>query len=598
MDESLRPGVIGNERGLKDAVARTVERARFTLATYKVEALCAGILLAMSLNLVAVTARKSITTDELVLIPAAYYHLVTDDFQLVREHPPLCKLLAGVPLLLIQPDELSPQQIDPSASRDALEWSYAMRFWQDNRARFDTISFWARMPMIALTLALGVLVFVFARDLFGPRAALFAVALFALEPTILAHARIVQTDMPAAFGFLLSAFALHRYLRAPNWKLACGVGAAAGVAMLGKYSMIIVGPILFLVFIVLLWQQPRRRATLRTHAMVAGLALLLTVNAGYFFHHRPLTQTDSQWIVTSFPSSSTTVLSSVRALRFVLPTDFVMGVFWQLHHSRKGHPAGLLGMYSQRGWWYYFPVAFALKTTIPFLLLSLSSLAWGLYRVVSKRDSRLLIMLVPFALYTAFIMASPIDIGIRYYLPAFSFLIILAGGLLDALLQKRTSRRTRLAGASVVVVAFSWMCLEAWRAYPNYMPYMNQFASSRPHWWYLSDSNVEWGDDVKELATYLRARGETRVRTLLLAGYITLDLYGVNYLSALTPSEESPPRYTAVGASFLNGSTVPFYEVDGKLVSDEVRVNTFDSFRHRTPEAVIGNSIYVYRTHD
>jgi hypothetical protein len=147
-------------------------------------------------------------------------------------------------------------------------------------------------------------------------------------------------------------------------------------------------------------------------------------------------------------------------------------------------------------------------------------------------------------------------------------------------------------------MVFSWMCLEAWRSYPNYMPYMNQLASSRPHWWYLSDSNVEWGDDVKELATYLRARGETRVRTLLLAGYITLDLYGVNYLSALMPSEESPPRYTALGASFLNGSTVPFYEVDGKLVSDEVRVNTFDSFRHRTPEAVIGNSIYVYRTHD
>ncbi len=250
--------MIGNKHWLMDDAARNFERARLALATYRVEALCAGILLAMSLNLVAVTARKSITADELVLIPAAYYHLVTNDFQLVSEHPPLCKLLAGLPLLFVQPNELAPQQIDPSISRADREWSYAMRFWQDNRARFDTISFWARMPMIALTLALGVLIFFFARDLFGPRAALLAVALFALEPTILAHARVVQTDIPAAFGFLLSAFALHRYLRAPNWKLACGVGAAAGVAMLGKYSMIIVGPILFLVFLVLLWRQPRR----------------------------------------------------------------------------------------------------------------------------------------------------------------------------------------------------------------------------------------------------------------------------------------------------------------------------------------------------
>jgi hypothetical protein len=72
-----------------------------------------------------------------------------------------------------------------------------------------------------------------------------------------------------------------------------------------------------------------------------------------------------------------------------------------------------------------------------------------------------------------------------------------------------------------------------------------------------------------------------------------LSFYDVEHLNALEPAEDSSARYTALGASFLNGSTVPFYEVDGKRVSNEQRVNTFDSFRHRTPEAVIGNSIYV-----
>ncbi len=578
--------------------ARTFERARLAVATYKVEAMCAGILLAMSLNLVAVTARKSITADELVLIPAAYYHLVTNDFQLVSEHPPLCKLLAGLPLLFVQPNELAPQQINPSSSRPEREWAYSMRFWEDNRARFETISFWARMPMVVLTLALGVLIFVFARDLFGPRAALLAVALFALEPTIPAHARVVQTDIPAAFGFLLSTFALHRYLRAQNFKLACGVGAAAGVAMLGKYSMIIVGPILFLVFVVLLWRQPRRRAALAAHAVVAALVLLLVVNAGYFFDNRRLTQNDSKWVADSFPTSTPTVWTSVRTLKVVLPADFVMGVYWQLRHSREGHPAGLLGMYGQRGWWYYFPVAFSLKTTIPFLLLSLGSLAWCAHRLIRKREWRLLVLLVPFALYTAFLMISPLNIGIRYYLPGYTFLFILSGGLLDALLRKRSSRRTSLVWASIVVVALSWMCLETLRAYPNYTSYMNQLASTRPHWWYLSDSNLEWGDEVKELGAYLRDRGEIRARAMLLGGYVTLGFYGVNYVDAVAPTAESPPRYTAIGASFLNGSTVPFYQVNGKRVSDEERVNTFDSFRHRTPEAVIGNSIYVYRMHE
>ena len=547
----------------------------------------------MALNLVATTARKSITADELVLIPAAYYNLVTDDFQLVREHPPACKLLAGIPLLFLQPQEPRPDSLG-SLTRADREWEYAMRFWQDNRAQFEAISFWSRVPMIALTVGLALLTFIFARDMFGSRAALFAVALFALEPTMLAHGRVVQTDVVAAFGLLLTLFALYRYWLAPNWKRAAVVGAAAGIAMLTKFSMIIVGPALLLVFIALLLFS-RRRRSVGWHGLVAAVTLLLVVNAGYFFRHRALGKEDTEWIARSFPDYSTTVLASVRALRFILPTDFLIGLYWQLHHSNEGHPAGLLGMYSQRGWWYYFPVAFALKTTIPFLLLSLASLGWAIYRVGFKRDWKLLFLLVPFLLYTVFVMMSPIDIGVRYYLPAFAFLFISSGALLDSLLRKKLTRRTHLLLASSVMLMLVWAGVEAIRAYPNYMPYMNQFASARPHWWYLSDSNVEWGDDVKELAEYLRSRGETRTRALLLGGYVTLGFYGVEYVDALSPVEPSPPRYLALGASFLNGSTVPGQEVNGRFVSETERVNTFAEFRRRAPEAIIGDSIYVFR---
>src|SRR5205085_5094378 len=102
----------------------------------------------------------------------------------------------------------------------------------------------------------------------------------------------------------------------------------------------------------------------------------------------------------------------------------------------------------------------------------------------------------------------------------------------------------------------------------------------------------------KALATWLRARGETRVRGLLLGCFATLDFYQVNYIDALGTPAAITPRYTALGASFLNGSTVPPYEIKGRRVPDHVRVNTFDSYRSRKPEAIIGNSIYVYRDAD
>jgi hypothetical protein len=309
-----------------------------------------------------------------------------------------------------------------------------------------------------------------------------------------------------------------------------------------------------------------------------------------------LTEADSFWIQTFFPSPKGVVWASVRVLKLLLPTDFVMGVYWQINHSREGHPAGLLGMYSLHGWWYYFPVAFALKTTLPFLILSFCALVWGTWTVFGRQQRCLLFLLVPFAVYTALMMVTPINIGVRYYLPGYLFLIILSAGLLETLFRRRASRRASLISTTAGVILLSSMVVATGRAYPHYMSYLNELAVAKPRWWYLSDSNVEWGDDVKELADYLRSSGETRVRAVLLGGFATLGFYGVNYEDAVSPAAPPSSRYIAIGASFLNGSTVPYYQVEGKRVSDEERVNTFAAYRDRVPEAVIGNSIYVYRT--
>lgn len=550
----------------------------------------------MSLNMLAVIARKSITLDETVMIPSAYYHLAAGNFQLVHDHPPLCKILAALPLLLVQPKEISKQ--DEAGEPNAPEREAALQghFWHDNRNQFEQISFWARVPMIALAAALGVLIFVFARELFGDRAAVFAVALYSIEPTVLAHGRVVQTDVPAAFGYLLVCFALWRYLHNRQWRSAVWLGVACGIALLSKFSMLIIAPALAVVLVVLIWKHRSQLRMLAGHAAIVTVVSALVIQATYFFHSRHLVPADALWISEAFPERSMAVATTVSLLSYILPTDYVLGVFWQLWHSGEGHSAGLMGMYDMKGWWYYFPVAYTLKTTIPFLLLSLAALSWATYAAIRKSEYRLLILLVPFAIYTVFVMLSPINIGVRYYLPAYSFLFILSGALLDSIL-----RRKKLLGTGIVFVLLTWMAFESVRTYPHYMSYVNQLAWQQPHWWYLSDSNVEWGDDVKEVATYLRERGETRVRSALLGGFLLLHMNGVDNLDLITNEPDKLPqtRYTAIGASFLNGSTVPSREVNGVPISEEQRVNYFDAYRHRTPEAVFGGgSIYLYREHE
>ena len=229
-------------------------------------------------------------------------------------------------------------------------------------------------------------------------------------------------------------------------------------------------------------------------------------------------------------------------------------------------------------------------------LLSLASLAWCVYELIKKRDQKILVILIPFAVYTIFVLFSKINIGVRYYLPAFPFLFIAGGAFLDWLL----GRPARRFGVVVAAVLLCWMGVEAVRAFPDQMPYFNQLAASRPHWWYLSDSNVEWGDDVEQLAAYLKARGETRVGAAVSAGWTTLTQYGVDYVDLLSqPADWTPDtRYVAIGAGFLNGSTVPARLINDRWSTEEERVNFFDAYRRRTPEVVIGNSIYLYRIHE
>ncbi|HVG29545.1 MAG TPA: glycosyltransferase family 39 protein [Pyrinomonadaceae bacterium] len=574
-----------------NAARRAPQGARRFVVPRGQELLCALLLAAMAANMLTVVGRKGITTDEILMIPAGYYQLLTSEFRLVNEHPPLAKFVAGLPLLFLRPKTLDHA---PPAEK---QWDCVVTFWSDNRPDFERISFWARVPMIALAAALGVLLFVFARDLFGGRAAALAVALYSLEPTVLAHGRVVQTDVPAAFGYLLLFYTLRRYALAPTRRRALWLGLAAGLGVIAKFSMLLAGPVLAAAFLLLLWRAPRDgrpRAALAADACLAALALLLVIYAAYSFDRRALVGSDVHLIGLLYPANVAQVTRAVAAFSRVLPADFVLGVLWQIHHNAEGHPASLLGMYSRTGWWYYFPAAFALKTTLPFLLLSLASLAWGCREFFARRDPRFLWLLAPVAVYTAFVMTSRINIGVRYLLPAYPFLFVLSGALLERLASAARARRVGLALAAALL---GWHGFEAVRAYPDYVPYMNQLAAGRPHWRLLSDSNVEWGDDIRGMAAYLKARGETRVRGALLGGFLTPPYYGIEYADMLVLSDDRlpPTRYVAVGASYLNGSPAAMAKPPGRTLTDAEMINFFDAYRRRAPEAVIGGSIYLFR---
>jgi len=570
------------------------------VAVRKAEAVCGALLVLMTVNLFASISRKSITNDEIVHIPAGYYPLVAGEFQLNNEHPPLVKMWAALPLLFIQPNEQTPSPGEVTGNFSEETWKYLDQFWPNNKDHFAAISFWTRTMMILITLGLGVLIFVYARDLFGARAAVLAVALYTLEPTVLGHGRLVHTDLPAAFAFLFFFFVLRYYLSARTPRRALLLGLASGLALVVKFSMIVLLPVLACLAITAFLLAPRLQETrkkIAIHLALVVCVLLFVVNAAYYFRSPPIEPADVRWVQTMSAPAFNRWMTFFHAGSKVVPTYFLFGQYNVWLHNRDGHPASLLGQYNRNGWWYYFPVAFALKTSLPFLILSVAALAWALL-ALWKRDWRFLWLLVPLAIYAALSMSSRINIGVRHFLPAYPFLFIAGGALLDRLLRVRYAHHLMVA---LVVLTFGWMSVEMLRAYPDYIPYMNQLASGHPHWWYLSDSNVEWGDDARALADYLHAHGETDVRGALSGGWGTLQLYGIRYHEIFPkPGRVTPEtRYVAIGAGFLNGSTIAVpADEQGKLVSEQQRINYLDEYRTRTPEATFGNSIYLYRVKD
>ncbi|HXM35406.1 MAG TPA: glycosyltransferase family 39 protein, partial [Pyrinomonadaceae bacterium] len=513
----------------------TYEGVRRVGSRCPAEALSCLLLLVMGGNLLSSAWHETLTNDEVVHIPSGYHYLVAGDFRLNPEHPPLVKMWACLPLLVIRPRVYEP----PDGSDQKFERYTVLasiEFWQKNQPRFQAISFWSRVPMVLLTLALGVLIFVSGREVFGARAAVLAVALFSLEPTMLAHGWIVQTDVAAAFGYLLFFFSLQAYYRAPTFSRACWFGVATGIALLTKFSLGILIPIFLCALAYMAVRASwfgisRRRSVLQ--ACVASVIVILMLNAAYFFQHPALAPQETSWIAGAAPTplAAERVILWIRLLSKVFPTYYLFGLYSVFVHNHFGHATSLLGQYSIFGWWYYFPIAFALKTSLPFLLLSLGAIGWALWATIVRREQKLIPLLAGLAIYLGVSMTSSINIGVRHIAPLFPFLFLLGGVCLDRLLKASRANVARL----LVVVLLGWMLVDGVRAYPNYLSFTNSLTLGKPAWALLSDSNVEWGENIGELARYLHAHGETRLVGSLSGGWATLPLYGVALLDFAPP---------------------------------------------------------------
>lgn len=528
------------------------------------------LLLSFGLMLSSAT-RKSATVDEQSHLFRGVAYLREGATHFLLGHPLLGGALSALPLLSEQSLELPVN----TPAWEAGDWSVAgdQFLWQLNESPLRLILL-GRLPVIWMTLLLGALVFRWVREWAGARAglagAILALAMILLDPNVLAHGRLITGDLPLVLFFTLSLYGYWHWSRharrdsspgfgilgkrAAFYLLLAGLGL--GLAAATKFNAALLVPILLLWALMLAW---RRQST------APLLALVVTGLVGWF----------TVWLVYGF-----------SLWHGVIPGGaFWDDVAWQLTYVGELHGVYLLGRISATSWLAYFPIALGVKTP----LLTLVLLAAAIFSVLKRRSGQaVLFLLVPALLYFAGSMIVALNIGYRYLLPILPLLIMLVAlSLFRARPLKRTSEWL-IAGLVCVYAVLAW-----W-VWPDYVPYFN-ILTGTDSWRILSDSNVDWGQDLMALGHWQR-ESEAQIK-LSYFGTAHPSAYGVSFEPLPTwapaPEQGDPTKQAFYPADPAPGTyAISVTNLHGVVLGEAK--DSYAWFRDREPWDRIGGSIFIY----
>jgi len=431
---------------------------------------------AASLRIVSTYSHFCFTADEPGHFGCGLEYVASHVYRLETQHPPLARAaMALLPYL---------DGSRPAGNSKPDKEGMAVMYRRGNPQRTLTLM---RLGILPFFILAGFVVFWWARHTFGDATAVIAVALFSMEPSILAHAGLATTDM--VFTTFLGAAFLSMILWAekPDIRRSLLFGAASGLMVLSKFTAVLYFPAAAGVALLTFAGVHRpgwRQLAVLARARASGLALAvgtgaLVVWAGYFF---------------SFGRIPGTPI-------YAPAPELFDGIASVLRHNSTGHTAFLFGQVSRTGWWYYFPAVLVLKTPLAFLIL----LAAGAWFCARRRNVD---SLLPLAFSLGILlpaMAGQINIGVRHVLPLYLAFSVIAAVAVVRLVESTGAWKTAAA-----TTAMLWLAATGILHHPYYLAYLNETVQVEPEK-VITDSDLDWGQDYVEVASRLRQLGVNEV---------------------------------------------------------------------------------------
>lgn len=501
------------------------------------------------------------TVDEVVHMPAGITYWQQGTFKLYHHNPPLFKLWASLPVVWAGPRMQELYQLGSWRNEPPSMATFSQSFAWFNADRYFELFQLARLMMPVFAVLGGLVVFTWSSRMYGAWGGLLSLVLWVFCPNIMAHGRLITSDVSAtAFG-AGATYLFWRYLKGPSWRMAAVAGVALGLAELCKFSMLLlyfVWPFLWTVRLVLVSPRPEWPQAVRQSAVQALLVVslsILVIDLGYGFEGvgkplgdyefasrsltRPVTgaqvrpRSRNQLYDVLWPFRINrfrgTVLGKIPA---PLPEHYLLGFDEQKietegipfrfgkamqegriveeravpessNDERGAYPVYLNGELRNTGWWYYYFLTLVYKIPEGTWLLVLASV---LVLIARKRSpdawaDEIALATVPVVILVTMSFLTDINLGLRYVLPILPYAFISAGKLAPWAAGLK-GLATGLARASIVAALGLTIAASLW-IYPHYLAYFNWTSGgpdrvpSR-----LIDSNLDWGQDLLGLKNW------------------------------------------------------------------------------------------------
>jgi hypothetical protein len=574
---------------------------------------------------------KCATYDEPLHFVSAWIETHYHDFRIDPENPPFWKYYVAVGT---DPSRLQLQMHgdfwDHTLISDlSMDNPFAKRTLYETPANDpDALIQSARARMVLLAAVLGLVICVWSWRLAGPVAALVATAAYCLDPNFMAHGPLVKNDVPSAFLFTLLMYCVWLTgRRAYIWRI-LAVALVLSALVNTKFSGLLGIPIVGLTLLIraLLpadWQILHWTARTRPHRLLAAAAIGLfaalfsyaVIWACYDFRFHPAPDTDQlsgleqpitvysfyqssaqhgataetpftvteQWVHDWKPDLTVRVTQWLYDHR-LFPETYLRG-FLYITGDTQFRATFLMGQIRMTGWWYYFPLLILFKTPLTTLIALFAAAGlWLIWRPNWISWSLISGAILPI-IYFLLALRSNTNIGMRHILPVYPFLFIFLG-VVAAGAAKRFPKTT----IPILAVMLLTLATETFCAYPDFIPFFNVAAGgSRGGYQLLSDSNLDWGQDLKLLAAWRKDHPDDQL-ALCYFGSADPRYYGLHYFNL--PASDAPddqpartdvPHLYAFSATLLQG--LYMYPDQSKI---------YQQVYNHQPIAILGGSIYVY----